>query len=358
MKKFTSILLIIATVVFSTGSFLFSPKVATAATMSTAVDIMNNETINLYSTHTIKFRTPSAIHTAGNTIAIAFPSDFDFTSIGITTADIQMKDGPSTGVEYIETFLASPDATNWGAVFTDGACAAGKKCTLTLTAPTDGIGTHDVVANDFITITYTSTHAKNPSTAGSKTISLTTTADSGSVNVPIVSSSTVTLDATVAPTLTFSNDNTTLHFGTLSTSAPQYANSTVGTGSDSVGNTFTISTNAVTGYTLAYTSTGTLTAVNGSATIPAASFATNVGTAGTAQFAMSADYNGTITNLLAAYRHSVPGWTFAPGGATLVTNTSPASSETVAMHYLANISNVTPAGVYAQANTWVVTANF
>ena len=137
MKKITSTFLILAVVLFSTGSLLFMPKTATAANLTVLSDTMSNENASGTSTHLSIFRTPTALDTASKTIAIAFPSGFDFTSIPIT--DITMKTGASTPPSTTETLAASPTASAWGAVFTDGACTSGKSCTLTLTTPTDGI---------------------------------------------------------------------------------------------------------------------------------------------------------------------------------------------------------------------------
>ncbi|MEI6849450.1 MAG: hypothetical protein WCK29_00265 [archaeon] len=356
MKKITTLILVVSTIFFATGSFLLSPYVAMASTISNAYDQTSNQNVSAYSTHTIKFRTPSALTSSGNTIAIAFPSDFDFT--GSVYGDITLKDGASTGLENTETVSSSAGVSTYGVAFTDGACTSGKKCTLTITAPTSG--TYNIVANYFVTIGYTTAaHCKNATTAGSKTITITTSSDTGTTAIPIISNSSVTLDATVAPTLSFSNDNSALHFGTLSASAATWANTTTGSATSVTGNTFTISTNATSGYTLAYNAAATLT--SGSNTIAATNWTNDAdGTPGTAQFAMSAVYSGTLGNLTTAYQHATGNgnWKFNTAGETLITNTAAANAETVAMRYIANIANTTPAGVYSQTNTWVVTANF
>ncbi len=359
MKKIISILLIIGTVVFSTGSLLLSPNVAMAATISAASDTMSNETVSSYSSHLIKFRSPSGVTATTNTITITWPSDFDLT--GSVIGDVtSFKEGPVTGIETTLAMAASATTSTWGVAFNTG------PRTLTFTAPTTGTGY--ITANDFVTITIVNnSHLKNPTTSGSKSISIATvsgTSDSGTIAVPIIASNTVTLDATVAPTLTFSNDNAALHFGTLSAAAATYANATTGSASDSANaNTFTISTNAVTGYTLSYAAASTLTLVGGSATIAAATVTNSAtGTPGTAggQFAMSTVYSGAGGNVTSTYNHNTGSgnWKFNTAGETLITNTSPASAETVGMRYLANISNVTPAGVYATTTVWTATANF
>jgi hypothetical protein len=272
-----------------------------------------------------------------------------------------MTEGASTGLENSETLGATAGASQWGAVFSGTSLV-----TLTLTAPTSG-STY-VAAGDYVIVSYnTAGHEVNPSTAGSKSITINTTsgtADSGTIAVPIISNSVVTLDATVAATLSFSNDNAALHFGTLSATQATWANNLTGSTTDVVGNTFTVSTNATGGYTLAYNAAPTLTStVTGNPTIAAVTLTNSAaGTAGTSggQFAMSAVYSGTLANLTTAYQHATlnGNWKFNTSGETLITNTSPANAETTAMHYLANISNVTPAGVYATSVTWVVTANF
>ena len=360
MKKFTSLVLMVSTIFFATGIFFFSSQqVLATGSLTVMSDTMSNQTASGLSTHLIKFKTPTVLDvtSSGSSIVVAFPTDFDFTGSVIT--DVTMKDGPTTGLENTETLAASPTATAWGAVFTDGACSASKKCTLTLTSPTDGVGAHDIVANEYVTLAYISTHAKNATTAGSKTVTITTTSDYGALAVPIITSNTVTLDATVAPTITFTNDNSALHFGTLNSSAPQYANSTTGSGSDVVGNTFTISTNATSGYTLTYAAAATLT--SGINVIDAATITSSAtGTAGTKQFAMDAVYSNPSTGgtLTTAYNHATPNWKFNTAGDTLVTTAGPVASDTLAMHYLANISAVTPAGVYTATTNWIATGNF
>ena len=358
MKKLTSLFLMVSTILFATGIFFFFSQQAQATGSLTVMsDTMSNQTASGLSTHLIKFKTPTAFGASGITVAIAFPSDFDFT--GVTYSDLTMKDGVATGLETTETLGAAAGVSTWGAAFTDGACSAGKKCTLTLTSPTSG--TYNVLANYYVTLAYISTHAKNATTAGSKTVTITTTSDYGALAVPIITSNTVTLDATVAPTITFTNDNSALHFGTLNSSAAQYANSTTGSGSDVVGNTFAISTNATSGYTLTYAAAPTLT--SGTNTIAAATITSSAtGTPGITggQFAMDAVYTngsggGTLTS---AYNHATPNWKFNTAGDTLVSTTGPVNADSIAMHYIANISAVTPAGVYTQTNTWIATGNF
>ena len=137
MKKLTSLFLMVSTILFATGIFFFFSQQAQATGSLTVMsDTMSNQTASGLSTHLIKFKTPTAFGASGITVAIAFPSDFDFT--GVTYSDLTMKDGVATGLETTETLGAAAGVSTWGAAFTDGACSAGKKCTLTLTSPTSG----------------------------------------------------------------------------------------------------------------------------------------------------------------------------------------------------------------------------
>ena len=185
---------------------------------------------------------------------------------------------------------------------------------------------------------------------------MTTSSDAGSIAVPIITNDQVTLDATVVPVITFTNDNPSLHFGNLSSAQATFANTTTGSSSYVTGNTFTIVTNATSGYTLTYAAAGTLT--SGTNTIAAATLTGSAsGTAGTPQFGMTATYTGSGT-LTTAYSRASSNWKFTTAGDSLVTLNAPTAGDTVAMGYIANISNVTPAGTYTQTNTWIAVGNF
>ena len=359
IKKTTSILLILATVAFSTGSFLFSPKTVTAANITAMSDTINNENINANSSDIIKFTIPTTM-TVGQTITIAFPAGFNNT--GIVSTDITgLTHGASTGLEHgftggnDETINTTNGSNQWGITFADGACAAGYKCNVLLQAPSTW--TYPILTTHKVIVTIAATHSINPGTTGSKTVTISTPSDSGSFAIPIITNDQVTIDATVAPTITFTNDNPTLHFGNLSSAAPQFAStSTSGSASFATANTFSIATNATQGYTLTYAPAATLT--SGTNTIaPMVVTGSASGTAGTPQFGMTATYTGSGT-LTTAYSRASSNWKFTTAGDSLVTLNAPTAGDTVAMGYIANISNVTPAGTYTQTNTWIAVGNF
>ncbi|MBI3626507.1 hypothetical protein HY224_00485, partial [Candidatus Uhrbacteria bacterium] len=148
---------LISTLTLIGFSFSFlSPFVpfAQAAALTALSDTLSSAKISTASSHTIKFTTPTGTSAASQTIVITFPSDFDFTSKAI--ASVTFTHGASTGAESTETLAASPSATAWGAVFSGTASRV-----LTLTTPTDGVGTAALAANDKVILTYSSANSTN-----------------------------------------------------------------------------------------------------------------------------------------------------------------------------------------------------
>src|SRR5258708_18636673 len=180
---------------------------------------------------------------AGQNITVTWLSGFTYTSP--VFGDVSMTYGAS-GTNTTATIASSA-----GTGQTFGASWGGTT-TLTISVPTS-CWTTAIVATNIIIITIASTHETNPSSAGSYTINLATSAgDSGSLAAPVVlgstSSENETVTATVAPTITFSNSTNSIGFGTLSTSLQTYANSGgTGTSSDTTAHTLTIVTNASSG---------------------------------------------------------------------------------------------------------------
>ena len=160
----------------------------------------------------------------------------------------------------------------------------------------------------------------------------------------------------VPTSITFANDDSSIGFGTLSTSAVCYATSdSLGSGTDAVAHTFSIATNAPSGYTLTYF--GSTLASGGGTVSPA----TNIGTGGTtgqSQFAISGTLTGSGT-MTSGYDHATPLWSFAHNTTTtLASSTGPAPADTIDMHYQANIDPTTPAGDYTTTITYILTGNF
>jgi len=113
---------------------------------------------------TIRFRTPTGVDAATDTITITWPTGFDVSSIILT--DIDLSHGAVSGYETDETLAATPAAGVWGAAW------AGQ--VLTFTAPTDAAG-GEIGVNDYVVVEV-GTHASfggagsnqvtNPATSG------------------------------------------------------------------------------------------------------------------------------------------------------------------------------------------------
>lgn len=164
---------------------------------------------------------------------------------------------------------------------------------------------------------------------------------------------------TIQPTITFSISNNSVQFGTLSSAAASYANTSGGSLTNTVAHTMTASSNAPNGYTISYNGP---TLTSSSNTISPAVISNDLdGTPGSAQFALSLSSSGSAS-ITSAYNQSNspnPNWKFVANTTETVASTAGVTtSETFSNRYIANITPGTPAGSYATALTYVITGNF
>jgi len=183
---------------------------------------------------------------------------------------------------------------------------------------------------------------------------------SGSINIsPTNLTNSGNNDSCWVPTfITFSNSDSSIGFGTLSSLNVCYAtNDTLGSAGDVVAHSFNISTNATAGYALTYLGS---TLTSGLNTItPRMNIGTG-GTVGQSQFAISGTMTSSDTGaIISDYDHAFGQWSFVDSVTTTIANSSgPTTSDTIDMHYEANISPITPAGNYSTNITYIVTGNF
>jgi hypothetical protein len=142
------------------------PDIASAAQLLSTSVALSSAKISTTATSTVKFTTPSGEAVAGQTIIITYQNP-GFNFIGKAISGITFTHGASTGLESTETIAAAPSTTAWGAVFSGASSTI-----LTLTTPTDGVGTAAVAPNDKVIITLSSANAINPTSAGSYTVSI------------------------------------------------------------------------------------------------------------------------------------------------------------------------------------------
>jgi hypothetical protein len=356
IRKITSGILVLAVTLIVSGAL---PNLALAVGITNASDTMSTQATSTAADHVIAWTQGTGHSTAlSDTITIDFVQGDFVTSGTWQTTDFSLTDNVGT---------AAP-----GAVGTGAASCTGSNTTNYIVDVTAGTSTFKITTCTGWTTTSAASALSftikgatggtgtltNQSNVDSSQISITNTGtntDTKTLATVIETNDVVTITATVNPTLTFSNDQSAIAFGTLDSAAVRYANTTTGSGSDVVAHTLTISTNAAAGYTLTY-SGATLT--SGSNTI---SVATSIGTGGTPggeQFAMSTVKTGTGT-VVAGYDHTTPLWSWVDTTTTpFASSAGPAASTTYAMHYEANISGATEAGAYSTTATFIASANF
>jgi hypothetical protein len=344
----TSLYLVFALVFVLMGGVV--PQTAYAAALTSKSDTLSSQKISTLSSHTIKFTTPTGASDNTDTIILTFPSDFNFTSKAISS--VTFTHGASTGAENTETLAASPSATAWGAVF-----SGTQNRVLTLTAPTDGVGAATLAANDKVIITYDSTNSTNASSATSYTLAISGTfGDSGNIVINILSDDQVSVSATVAESLTFTISDNSIGFGTLSSSAAQYATGdTTGSASETEAHTLVVGTNASNGYTMTVNG-ATLT--SGANTITAIGSSNTASSAGTEQFGLRMSASGGSGAVSAPYAASGFAFDTAAFPDQIASASGSSANTTYSVRYLGNITAQTEAGAYTATLTYVATANF
>lgn len=346
----SSFKIVSATIVLAMLLYMMPTKFAAAATISSASNTMSNLTINATSTHSIKFTSPTGVNNNTDTIIVTFPADFDFTGKAIT--GLSLTHGATTGLEATETLSAAPSATAWGAAF-----SGTENRILTLTAPSDGIGSSAIAASEKIIIGYTGVNSVNPSTPGSYAVAISGTfGDSGDITVNILSNDQVTISATVPQSLTFSISDNSISFGNLSAVSARYASGTAsGDTSEVEAHNLIVGTNASNGYTMTV-SGNTLT--SGANTISAIGSSNSASSVGSEQFGLRLTAAGGSGSVSAPYAAAGFAFDTAAFPDAIATSVTASANTTYSARYLANITSSTEAGSYTATLTYVATANF
>jgi hypothetical protein len=339
------------------------PTTLFAASITTFSDTLTRQKASTAANHTIWFVTPTGV-SAGQTIILTFSGFGSTSSIAFGDVDFaQGSSGTCSSASWTEKTLAgSASGTTWG--------VASTSTTVTITSGTDTITAGRcvrILIGTNATTGTTGTNQISNGSAGTATIAVSGTfGDTGTTAIPIISNDQVTVSATVNPTISFSIDNSSVGFGTLTTANGRWATSGGGAaasaGTDptasNAGDTLTISTNAPSGYTVSYNG-AVLT--SGSNTIAAATISSDSdGSPGTAQFAICAKGSSGSPTIATGYDCSTTSnYNFvASTTTTLFSNTAAVSAEAAKVAYLANISATTPAGSYSTTITYIDTGNF
>lgn len=342
-SKFISSVTIVALLLVLVG-----PRLALAASVTSFSDTLSRQKASTLADHDISFITPTGI-AASATLILTFDNStsiagaLDFTDIDL------LNNGTNV------TLAAAPTGATLGVVrtsatvitFTNGSTAVTAGNTVRIR-----IGTNAVSQS-------TGVRQITNGGAGTTTLVLSGTfGDSGTAGMSIIADDQVVITATVAPTITFTVSDTTIGFGTLSSSVTTYANgATTGTTTGGTpAHNLTVATNATGGYIVSYNG-ATLT--SGANTVDVASLTDSTGTPGTEAFGLSIATNGNAT-ITSGYAYAgSPDWKWvASTTTTLITETGPTDTETFSMHYLANIAGSTQAGAYTTTTTYIATGTF
>jgi len=327
-----------------------APHLASAAPITSASNTMSNQTVSATSTHALSFVSPTGANQSSDNIVITFPSDFNFT--GKVFGDVTLTHGPTTGAENTETIASTPSASAWGAAF-----SSTQNRVLTLTAPTDGVGSAAIAPGARIIVRLNASNSVNPTTPGSYVIAISGTfGDTGDITVNILSNSQVDISASVPQSLTFSISDTSVSFGNLNPSAARYASGTdAGSATEVEAHNIIVGTNAANGYTI--TASGT-TLTSGLNTITPIGGSNTASSVGSEQFGMRFTASGGIGAVAAPY--ALTGFAYDTAAfPDIIASASGASANTTySARYLANIGANTEAGNYSAVLTFIATANY
>jgi hypothetical protein len=363
LSSFISNIISLVTV-FAYCALIFSPfSVLKAATITDAADVMSRLAINQLSDHEIEFTTPTGV-ASGETITLTFPSDFDGSNDpqgALDFGDVDLfidtvPDGVCDGTA--QTLVASgATSSQWNAAF-----SGTENRVLTLTS--GGASATAAAASEIcIEIGENATGGSgnsqyiNPSSATTYAIAVTSgSADSGNISINILNDDQVAVSATVAQSITFTISDSSIGFGTLSSSAARFATGDgTGSASETEAHTLVVGTNASNGYTLTLNGS---TLTSGGDTIDAIGSTNTASSTGSEQFGLRATASGGSGSVAAPYTASGYAFDSAAFPDEVASSTGSTANTTYSMRYIANIGSSTEAGSYSATLTYLASANF
>ncbi len=180
-------------VIFLSVGWCFFAVGGQAATLTSVQNIMTRQLISTPSNHEIRFVTPTGVNGSADTITFLFGSGFNLA--GIHASDVLLTHGVTTGFEIGETLAATPSVGVWGVSVSSQS--------LILTPPTDA-GSGEIAAGQRVIVRIGSaagisaTLITNPPTAGTYPLHIGGVfGDTGSLIIPITSSDSLSVSATV-----------------------------------------------------------------------------------------------------------------------------------------------------------------
>ncbi len=305
-----------------------------AGNLSNLKDTMTRLQTSATSNHTIQF-VPTQTTPAGGGVRLELDSGFTYANL--TFDDVTMTDGTTS---FTGTSTSACSASNQFYLATTTSYISLKLCT--------GAS----LANATSTVTIINDKITNPSSSGSKIITVktctddpatcSTVRDSGQLAVAITSPDQVTISATVDPTITFTVSASSANLGTLSVSA--VATTTI---------VATTTTNAAGGYSATILEDGNLRFDGNDIN----DVSDGIVTAGSEEYGVSTSDSGQTIAQETGVCDGNPATAITGTAQTFAGATGPIT-DAVTLCFAASINGTTPSGSYSHTVTLISTGTF
>ena len=362
IKSLGVILVILAILVLP----LLQVRIAQAAAVTNHKDTLSRTKVSVDANHEWQFVSPSGVDATTDTIVYEFDvagTTFDLTGVvlgdidlledtdttpgdcaGTLTQEVLVSADTAATDEWLVTIDTTADTITVGpAAVNDTAATTAANACVILRVGTNATGGTDQI--------------NNPATAGSYRMGITGAfGDTGEATVTILADDQVAVSATVAQSLTFSISDTTIGFGTLSSTASRYATGDLaGSATEGEAHTLIASTNSGAGYTITVDG-NTLT--SGSYTITAIGPTNTAPATGTEQYGLRMTASGGSGTVSAPYAAAGFALDTAAFPDEVASATGASADTTYSVRYVANIAGNTEAGSYTSTLTYIATGNF
>lgn len=352
MKQITrcvlGVILLISSILV-TSLFFISKKVQAANLTEISVTLSRLK-VSVPADQTIEFVTPTGVDGPTKTIELTYSGAQSFGMSGVVFSDIDLRvDSTGNCSSFTDKTLAgTAGSATWGVAVNNSTG------TITFTPPTNATS-NEIPAGSCVRIligknaTGGTNQITNPSSADPYMVAISGVfGDRGTAAVRIITDDQIVITAEINPTLSVVISSNTCSLGVLSAELIKTCSYTV-----------TVSTNAVSGYTSTILADGKLR--NTTYELTDASGGTVIkGTEeygiGTSKSGQSVIQNTACTNNDTS--SSQPASSITTSAQQFANSAGPVHEDLTTMCHLASVSGVSPAGLYSQIATVVVTAKF
>jgi len=351
--------LFLAIIIMAAFSLTYYIPRTSAAGLSTLSDSMSRLQKSVDSNHTITFTTPTGV-AAGQTMTVAFPSDFSTTGVDNTDIDVSAAGGDLT-------LAAVANLGTWGAAFG----GTGNR-TLTITSGTGTITGASIIVIKIGTnasVGSTGDQAINNATAaaGSKmTITAGNGADSGDIGLVVLDSDQINVTAITDPMISLTISDQAIGFSSFVGTNVRYATadaagSAAGQGAG-LPTQLTADTNAGNGLTISVLSEGNGTNAglwsSGVSELIAADTSRNIIVVGNKKKYAAYGKDATGLTIHENFDNDATDSAITRVAQTFASAAAPVSSGVVDVALVAAADGATKAGSYTDTITIICTGNF